>query len=108
MREEIEARLARMEAVRDYPWNTDEGSPGLLPAVFDTHRHAPTDLRHLLDALAAAEAALKEIAEHPAQVLDPNQIYEGDWLMAYRDGVRDGHRCAANIARAALSAEPTP
>jgi hypothetical protein len=54
---------------------------------------------------AALMAALKEIAESPHCAYDfnknPNQSGE------YNTGVVDGHRCAAAIARAAISADST-
>lgn len=57
--------------------------------------------------LAKLEAALKNIAEHPhcdyASGFVTSQTPSSE---SYGIGVADGHRCAANRARAALAAAP--
>ena len=55
------------------------------------------DIDMLTDALDAALDALRAIQDHPHNRYDVNYASE------YGRGVTDGHRCAAEIAREALS-----
>jgi len=45
--------------------------------------------------IAELKVALREIAEHP-------HITDESWFPCYDSGHREGHRCAAEIARKAL------
>jgi len=52
----------------------------------------PNDREQLLARISELESALREIAEHPHQSYEVSSV-----------DVADGHRCAGNIARAALN-----
>jgi hypothetical protein len=66
--------------------------------------HLIAELAALRAEVARKDAALKEIANHPHNNKGP-AARDGDSL-DYRQGVEDGHRCAATIARAALKETP--
>lgn len=98
-------RLSMKEYVEKYPQLAGNITGNYLVAL--KAALAPEAGRKLLERLARAEAALKQIAEHPhcsyeARVHSlptrPDRQYE--------IGVADGHRCAAEIARVALAPAP--
>ena len=81
-----------------------EKHPDWLGPCVSSRLECALSLENYQKELQAEVARLREALEQIAN--DPHQVYDDGATGTYGIGVADGHRCAGNKARQALSQEP--